>query len=195
MTADPTDEKIRYRHTHDTTHLVVPTTEDLQITAKLGYTVRVYNIALTETDAGARRVRVDGQHIRPGGKPATGQIGERWTAPELLPARLAAIVEDARPGWWSGDAARAQVARLTELLERGVLINPSPPDRVTDAGHLRWDDEDESCAVEATAGEVFDGDRWFGPEAADRQAGRLAAAAREARRPAPQQIHAEEVTR
>lgn len=77
-----------------------------------------------------------------------------------------------------------QAARdtLAAALAGCTVVHLPEPDLSTGGGNARWDDEDEAFAVEAAAGEVFDGDRWSGPDDAERQAARLLAAAREARR-------------
>jgi hypothetical protein len=40
-------------------------------------------------------------HIRKDGQPGERRRTGRWNAPEELPSNLAALVEAARPGWWS----------------------------------------------------------------------------------------------
>lgn len=128
-----------YRHRRDTMHVDIPSQEDFRVlVARYGWTVRVYDLDLTDYPDGRRTVEIEGLHIRKDNRPGAHRRGGQWTCPEPLPANLAELVEDIRPGWYRqlpGGAPPGEVipAKLLHLRDRFV-----PVDRLDDAVAEGW---------------------------------------------------------
>lgn len=80
----------------------------LEVMTPHGWTVRVYDLDLCDWPDGSRTVYVEGLHIKVNGEPGRTRRSGSWAdgVGERLPTEIAEVVEAARPGWWTGEAAR-----------------------------------------------------------------------------------------
>lgn len=76
-------------------------TEEIRVAIEHNLTIELRQIKMTDWPDGSRSVIAEGRHIRKDGEPGRHRRGRFWRHPEPLPEAVRAIVEDARPGWWT----------------------------------------------------------------------------------------------